>query len=181
MLNISPIHSQLRPQLGCPLESFLVIISGTMSDTLIQAFNAYGTKYIVHITSQQNSASNFTIGSNKIEKIEDAFQVNRLLCSCLEGMRSMFVPKTNLEMTLLRNVGNFLRKRFIHFFCWKYRQVPRYHCTTVIRSRNWKIFSRQEKSEDAVFVLGALRLNGAFLDEYTSEELPLHYFPSLVS
>ena len=136
MLNISPIHSQLRPQLGCPLESFLVIISGTMSDTLIQAFNAYGTKYIVHITSQQNSASNFTIGSNKIEKIEDAFQVNRLLCSCLEGMRSMFVPKTNLEMTLLRNVGNFLRKRFIHFFCWKYRQVPRYHCTTVIRSRN---------------------------------------------
>ena len=57
------------------------------------AFNAYGTKYIVHITTQQNSASNFTIGSNKIQKIEDAFQVNRLLCSCLEGMRSMFAPK----------------------------------------------------------------------------------------
>ena len=94
------------------------------------AFNAYGTKYIVHISSQQNSASTFTINSNPIEKIEDAFQVNRLLCSCLEGMRSMFAPKTDLEMTLLRNVGNYLRKRLT--------KIPLelvtsywYHCATV--------------------------------------------------
>ena len=98
------------------------------------AFNAYGTKYIVHISSQQKSASNFTINSNPIEKIEDAFQVNRLLCSCLEGMRSMFAPKTDLEMTLLRNVGNYLRKRLT--------KIPLelvtsywYHCVTVVRSR----------------------------------------------
>ena len=120
-----------------------------MDITQTPAFNAYGTKYIVHITSQQNSASNFTIGSGKIEKIEDAFQVNRLLCSCLEGMRSMFAPKTNLEMTLLRNIGNYLRKRFT--FCWKAGITGR--IPTVKSTMLGKAFFKSESRTSVTFKL----------------------------
>ena len=67
--------------------------------------------------------------------------------------------------------------------CWEIFEDRIIHLIAILQLalQNELIFQRQEKDENALFILGALRLNGSFLDEYTGDELPLHFFPSLVS